>query len=105
MCVTSLMALVVEKWTARTRCIRYCSRAESLIEARHPPPCAGAQTARPKLGSLKPGAACVPRHTFGDIDAAVKWQSKAVELAPEIQAGELSSRLEQYRAGKRQIED
>ena len=43
------------------------------------------------------GAACA---TGGEFDEAVKWQTKAVELAPEGAKADLSSRLELYAAGK-----
>ena len=36
----------------------------------------------------------------GDFENAVKWQTKAVELAPEANKADYRSRLELYRAGK-----
>ena len=40
-------------------------------------------------------AACA---ASGDFDAAVKWQLKSIELAPDEQKAELRERLERYRA-------
>jgi tetratricopeptide (TPR) repeat protein len=36
----------------------------------------------------------------GDFDAAVKWQTKAVELTPETEKAELRSRLKLYQEKK-----
>ncbi len=36
----------------------------------------------------------------GDFDAAVRWQTKAIEQAPQSQKADFRSRLELYRAGK-----
>ncbi len=40
-------------------------------------------------------AACA---ASGDFDAAVKWQLKSIDLAPDEQKAELRERLERYRA-------
>ena len=47
------------------------------------------------LGTL--AAACAEAGRFDD---AVRWQTKAVELAPEEGKAELESRLQLYKAGK-----